>query len=134
MSTPSPTSPKNVIHPTLNEIKMLMIEHFDHRINLNKEIQGLYWQENRAQMTELRSEILRWCRERFGIGALGIAVNRDDPGFYRFQTGFVDPDVGRFAYDPDAAWISRGWIFRFKEETAAFEFKMRWKGLRFSPG
>jgi hypothetical protein len=122
-----------VITPTLNEIRELTREHFDYRINLHREMNVDYHSQKQL-WAELRSEILRWCRDRFGPGALGIAVNRDEPGFLKYQTQFVNPEIARFEYDMDAGWISRGWMFWFKDENAAFEFKMRWKGMRVLPG
>jgi hypothetical protein len=123
-------SSNQTLTPTLDEIKTLMIELFDHRVNMSKEVyrERPFGEVDRAWLP-IRGQMLRFCSERFGPNALGLPVNRDEPGFYRFQSEFADPTFARFAFDPNAAWVGRGWMFRFKEENAAFEFKMRWRGI-----
>ncbi|RYD61366.1 MAG: hypothetical protein EOP83_17200 [Verrucomicrobiaceae bacterium] len=114
----------------MTEIKHRIIEDFDHRVGLAKEWYRSDGTGFQPGWPNARTQVLGWCRDRFGAPALGHAVNRDDPRFYRNDMMHIDPDFARFEYDASAAWVSRNVMFWFRSEDAAFEFKMRWRGVR----
>lgn len=115
-----------ILTPTMAEIKeTVTVEHYPHEVFCRSMAIRYIKERDADARRQERKIVAHWCRERWGSPALGEAVNRSDPNFYK--TGpYVNAEVARFEFDTEREWSVVNFRYYFKNFHAAMEFKLRW--------